>query len=257
MRDKIIESIKRRLDKNEHVHALWLEGADALNRVDEYSDIDFVADVDDSFVDRVFEEVESVLTLIGELDVCENVEVDHDKIFQKVYHLKDTSEYLQIDFNIQAHSRSADESVFVKGDCLEAASVLFDKSNVVRFKDEDYEVDIEYITKKVNEFKVRYTQHSRVVKYCERGLFLEASMYYGKYVADPILIMARFLYTPKYHYLYMLHITDHLPSELVEEIEGYYRYSSVEDIRSNLNRSTSTFNRLLNALQSKYDLKIN
>jgi len=71
MRDKIIESIKRRLDKNEHVQALWLEGADALNRVDEYSDIDFVADVDDSFIDSIFKEVESVLTLIGEMDVCE------------------------------------------------------------------------------------------------------------------------------------------------------------------------------------------
>lgn len=45
-RDEIIEYLKDFAINKEYVYAMWLEGADGVNRVDEYSDIDFWFDVE-------------------------------------------------------------------------------------------------------------------------------------------------------------------------------------------------------------------
>ncbi|XMB86750.1 hypothetical protein RJG79_02870 [Mycoplasmatota bacterium WC44] len=254
MRETIIKEIKTALQNNQYVFALWLEGADALGKVDKYSDIDFVADVLDNFEYKIFKLIEDTLSKIGKLDINEEVYVDHDKIYQKIYHLENTSEYLQIDFNIQSHSRKKEESTFVNGDIFEYAKLLFDKNNVVTFKEEDYVVDKEYIIRKVNEFRIRYTQHSRVIKYCEREQFLEAKMYYNKYVADPLLELARLIYTPKYFYLYMLHISDHMPKNVIEELESFYKVSNTRDIKENTFRSKEVFERYVSVINDKYEL---
>ena len=47
-RDQIIEYLKNFAISKDYVFAMWLEGADGLNQVDEYSDIDFWFDVEKS-----------------------------------------------------------------------------------------------------------------------------------------------------------------------------------------------------------------
>lgn len=42
-RDRIIDTIHRKMEENQYVNALWLEGSDPLHCVDEYSDIDIVS----------------------------------------------------------------------------------------------------------------------------------------------------------------------------------------------------------------------
>ena len=47
-RNYIIDYIKKYAMSKDYVYAMWLEGADGLNQVDEYSDLDFWFDVEDS-----------------------------------------------------------------------------------------------------------------------------------------------------------------------------------------------------------------
>ncbi len=219
----IIQEIEKEFIDNPKVYAYWLEGADGLDKVDEYSDIDIVLDVEDGFESDIFIATERVLLNLGELDVNYKVNHQHPKIHQKLYHIKNSNEYLIIDFCIQSHSRPQSESTFVKGDILEFPKIIFDKYNVITIVEQQEEYNIEILKERVEELISRYKQHSRVIKYVERGTFAEAFMYYMKYVADPLVELARIQYTPKYFYLHMIHISDHIPKRVVEELENSTR----------------------------------
>ena len=49
-REEIIDFLKIYSKDKEYVYAMWLEGADGINKVDEYSDIDFWFDVDKDMI---------------------------------------------------------------------------------------------------------------------------------------------------------------------------------------------------------------
>ena len=157
-RNVVIKAIENKLKDNENVYALWLEGADGLNCVDEYSDIDFVVDVEDGSEEEIFNLAEEALGALGDIDVNHRMKHGHPKMRQKVYHIKNSSEYLLIDFCIQSHSRDISEGVFVKGDMVEAPKVIFDKDNIVRFGDEQ-ELNKEELRERIYELKGRYEQH--------------------------------------------------------------------------------------------------
>ena len=76
------------------INAFWLEGADANDTVDEYSDIDFWVDFDDEFEDSAYKAVEAALASISAIDYKYVMSHDHPKIRQRIYHLENTSEYL-------------------------------------------------------------------------------------------------------------------------------------------------------------------
>lgn len=249
-RSFIIHEIENVLKDDERVYALWLEGADGLNNVDEYSDLDFVVDVEEGYEEEIFNIVEKALGNLDNLDIDHRMKHGHPKMRQKVYHLEKTSEYLLIDFCIQSHSRDKSEGVFVKGDIVEAPKVIFDKDNVVRFGEEQ-ELNKEDLRERVYELKGLYKQHSRVMKYIERNNYPEAYIYYMKYVADPLTELMRIKYTPKYFYMYMIHISNHIPKEEVMELEKYYKIKDFEDIRTCVGKSQSLFDRLVKEIEDE------
>lgn len=254
-RNTIIDVLKSRFITVEQVYAYWLEGADSLNTVDEYSDIDIWLDVEDGYEDMVFKIAEEEFNKLGKLDFNFRLNHNHPKIRQNYYHIEGTSEYLIIDFCIQCHSRDKDEVKYVEGDILEFPKVIFDKANVITILKEDGEIDLDIIMNCINEIRGKYMQHSRVIKYVERNNYPEAFIYYLKYVADPLVELLRLKYTPKYHYLYMIHISSHIPKEDINMIEDYYRIASLEDIRNNTIRARSTCMKLIDEIEVIYKLK--
>lgn len=62
-RDEIIKFMKEFSQNKPYVNAMWLEGADGVNKVDEYSDIDFWFDVkkeyQESFLYECIEELKN------------------------------------------------------------------------------------------------------------------------------------------------------------------------------------------------------
>lgn len=245
----IIQKLKEELEPLQYIYAMWLEGADATGHADEFSDIDICVDFEDDQEKQAIEAVEKALSKIAEIDYMYTMNHDHPKLRQRIYHLKGSSEYLMIDFCWQLHSRKKEESVFVRNSPIEAAKVIFDKSGVIQYKDEN-EADFKsWDNVRLEECKYRYSQHCRVIKYVHRGMYLEAYAYYNRYVLEPLIDMLRLIYTPAHAHYYLIHISQHIPQSEVKKLEFFAKITSLEDVAEKTKLAESWFMELMNALE--------
>ena len=134
-RDFIINYVKEYAMSKDYVYAMWLEGSDGLNLVDEYSDLDFWFDVEDSKRDLFIKELVEELSHLGKID-SQMIKITNE-IYQSNIHLENTSEYLTIDLAAQNDSRSRDCTCFVKESITEVPKVIFDRKNIITFKEAD------------------------------------------------------------------------------------------------------------------------
>lgn len=233
-RDFIINYIKEYSISKDYVYAMWLEGADGLNKVDEYSDLDIWFDVKDSMRDSFIEELVSKLSELGRIDSRMNKVTS--EIFQSNIHLENTSEFLTIDLTAQNDSRDRDATCFAKGSITEVPLIIFDRKNIISFKEPDL-VDKDLLKKVYEEKKNRILQYSRVTKYIKRNQYLECFMEYDKQIVKPIVTIARIIYTPEIYDYELCHVSRHLPKDVVEKIEQLYKVSSFDDIEKNITLS--------------------
>ena len=63
-RNAIVQTLRETCSHHPSIHAAWLEGAGALNRVDACSDIDFWLDVEDGFEDDAIATVKTSLQIL-------------------------------------------------------------------------------------------------------------------------------------------------------------------------------------------------
>ena len=56
-----------------YVDAFWLEGADAIGTVDEYSDIDYWLDIVDAYEEQAYEAVENALSELAEISSLDEI----------------------------------------------------------------------------------------------------------------------------------------------------------------------------------------
>ena len=250
-RNQIIEKLKEKLELLDFIYALWLEGADASGTVDEYSDIDFWVDFEDEYENEAYEAVENALAEIARLDYKHVMNHDHPKIRQRIYHLSGSSEYLMIDFCWQLHSRPKNECEYIKGNLVEAAKVIFDKMNVVKFIDYNSTGFEGWNNTRLAECKYRYSQHLRVQKYVLRRQYVEAYAYYNRYVLEPLIDLLRIIYTPANTNYYLIHISHHIPKGDLQKLEYFAQLSSLENIAIRIPQAEKWFDELLKRLETK------
>ena len=245
-RDFIINYIKEYTMSKDYVYAMWLEGADGLNQVDEYSDLDFWFDVEDSKRDAFIEELIEKISEIGKIDSRMNK--ISSEIYQSNIHLENTSEFLTLDLAAQNDSRDRYATCFTKGSITEVPLVIFDRKNIISFKELD-KINKEELTNIFEEKKNRILQYSRVTKYIKRNQYLECFMEYDKQIVKPIITIARIIYTPDIYDYELCHITRHLPKEMVEKIEKLCKVRSFEDIEKNIKLSLEMLDLFENELR--------
>lgn len=250
-RDQIIEYLKNFSMEKPYVNAMWLEGADGIGRVDEYSDVDFWFDVEKSHQESFLSEC---IAKLGELaDIDSRVDEIRPEIAQSNVHLAHTSEYLTLDICVQSHEiRGKAVTCYAKGDIAEAPFVLFDKGNLISFY--EYEIDKGEIRRVLAQNENRVRQMSRVTKYIKRGQYLEAYMKYMENVVNPLVETARLLYTPRHFDYGLCHISEHLPVEIVRELEPFYQVTGLKEIEEQLNRAESLFVKYKNRVMETYRL---
>lgn len=250
-RDEIINYLKEFSEKKNYVNAMWLEGADGVNRVDEYSDIDFWFDVDKEYQESFLYECIEELQKLGNID--SRVDMIREVIAQSNIHLENTSEYLTLDLCVQSHQvRGYDATCYTKNDIAELPLVLFDKKNIVTFKEAD-PVDVEKIKDIFVNSKNRILQESRVTKYIYRNQYLEAYMEYMKIIADPLVVIARLIYTPRHYEYELCHISNHLPMDVVKELEQLYKVTSFDDIKNKIVVAGSLLEKYEKQIKEKYN----
>lgn len=251
-RDQIIEHLRNFAFPKDYVFAMWLEGADGLNQVDEYSDIDFWFDVkkphQESFLNECIEELKK----LGKID--SRVDDIRTEIAQSNIHLENTSEYLTLDICVQSHEiRGTNGSTFYKNDIAERPLVLFDKDNIMVYKDHR-NLNIDEIKSIFTTNKNRILQESRVKKYINRKQYLEAYSKYIDNIANTLVTIARLIYTPNHVDYELCHISNHLPKETVTQLEKLYQIKTLEDITNNLNYAKELLSTYEQQFQTKYGI---
>jgi hypothetical protein len=247
-RNNIIKTLTEALEPNTAVFALWLEGADSTGALDEFSDIDIVADVKDGEEDNVYAEVDRVLSGMGKLDLNYRSEQGGPLLRYRIYHLENTPDHLLIDVNIQSHSR---DFKFTKGNRAESPYVLFDKAGVIKFKGVSEQETKRLAEERLAHIKAAFFQRSTVRKYIKRQKFLEALAYYHKKVLEPLVELVRLIHTPLISDYHLVHISDHIPKELVGQIEELYKVTSLQEIEHKLGKAEALFEKMLGELVSQ------
>jgi|GEM_PF-16998 len=246
-RREIIERVKENLNQNANVYALWLEGGDALNRADDFSDLDFWLDVKDGYEHVILDKCEKLIAEFGELDYISE-EQPYPKIFKKTLHIKDTSEFFLIDFYVQSHSRGSVSSTFYADDIAEFPLVLFDKSNVVSILPPE-QMSKAQIKPVFERCVSKYNRRPTLMKHIKHERFMEALNSFEEYVRFPIICMLRLVYTPRhYEYGYML-LSEHLPKKIIDDLNSLYKVTCVEDIERLLETADEIYCDVYNALK--------
>ncbi len=247
-REGLIEYLKEFSEKKPYVNAMWLEGADGIGRVDEYSDIDFWFDVEKSHQESFLQECVAELEKLSPID--SKVDEIRPAIAQSNIHLENTSEYLTLDICVQSHEfRGKGVTCYGENDIAELPLVLFDKKGIISFY--KYEEDPQMIKQILDECRNTLLQMSRVTKYIKRNQYLEAYMKYIENVAEPLVKTARLLYTPKHYEYGLCHISHHLPADVVSELEPLYKINGLKDIEDNLIRAERLFAKYERELEEK------
>lgn len=240
----ITETLRNELKPLPYLYAFWIEGSFAMGDADEYSDIDYWIDVEDNYVKDALEHVELALRKLGELDERDETGNDHPKLGQIVYHIKGSSPYLVLDFNWQLHSRDRKEYHYIKNDIVEGALVIFDKDDVIRFEEADNQEILKNKKICMQECDYRYSQHLRVRKYINRGTFAECYAYYNKFVIEPLVMLLRLKFTPLYPYHYLLHISRHMPLDVVNRLEKLIQVKSLENMENRMKEAKEWYQEL-------------
>ena len=251
-RERIVEYLRNFASSKDYVFAMWLEGADGLDKVDGYSDIDFWFDVKKEYQESFLHECIKELQKLGEID--SRVDEIRKEIAQSNIHLANTSEYLTLDICVQSHEiRGLDATCFTKNDLAEKPLIQFDKDNIITFKNAP-RLNIEKLQKSFNNSKNRILQSSRVIKYIKRNQYGEAYLKYIENIADPLVTIARIIYTPNHLEYGLCHINDHLPQEIVQKLEQFYKVTSFEDIKNNISKAIELLGVLEQQFIEKYGI---
>jgi hypothetical protein len=224
-RQNIIAVLREHFEREPEILAMWLEGADAVQAVDAYSDIDVCCSVAAGAMLEVTNLAHKALASLAPVDLAQPLTVAED-MTTTVFHLAGTSAYMLVDFSVYV-ARGSD---FIAGDEIEKPLVLFERGSVIRYHDPDLSLRSQERNQRLQELQNTVVQAARIEKYVQRGDFLEAYGYYQKWLLTPLIELLRMKYTPLHPDYYIVHISRHLPVDVRIRLEELFKVNSVAEI---------------------------
>lgn len=247
LREKIIAHLQEYFEAKPYIVAYWLGGSDANNESDEYSDLDLFFCVKDWQEERVLYEAQKVLAILWPLDYVENIEYKNKKASQN-FHIAWMPESLLVEVFVLSASEWMQ---FIRNHPAFKPKVLFDKENIITFRELDG-VDLERkILAQLAEQKNLMMESGRAIKYVQRNEYIEATNYYMKYVFLPLVSVLRIKHTPLLHDWLRIHISRHFPKDVVEWLNKLMQFTSGEDILRNIPLAREWFWRVVQELEDK------
>lgn len=239
-RKSLISKLKDALEPLPFVYGLWLEGADALGKVDAFSDIDVWLDVEDGFETEAFEVIKKTLSQVGELNLDYEVEHGHPLIRQRFFRLAGSPVFLFLDVCIQSHSRAEPLNPRV-----DVVSVLFDEAHVIRFEipaELNIAARASEIAKRFELFKLWFE------KSLARQQYLEALSAYYQQVLHPLLELLRLKHCPHKAGFGFKHIYQDLPSRVCKKLERLCELQDLERLERNYSEACRWISKLSDEL---------
>lgn len=246
-RQDIVASFIKALEPLAYVDALWEAGAASFGRVDQWSDIDLYAVVEDGRVEDAFKSVEQALLNLSEIDLKfrlpEPTWHGHSQCF---YRLKKTSPFLYIDFVVMKES-SKDK--FLQFQIHGRPVVYFDKTGIVKDDPVDQESFVNTIEKRLDTLKVLFDMFQvDVLKELERGNDLEAHAFYMNSTHRLLVEALRMRYSP-IHYNFRTHyIYYDLPPEVVKRLHRLTFVADSKELRKRRAEAEEWFREIVRSI---------
>lgn len=248
MNDKIISSIHNGLLDDPSVYAFWIEGSHAHDTADEYSDIDMWFDVEDGAEDCVLGSITAIVLTISPIDRERTIDNPHPHIRQVVIHIAGTPDYMNLDICIQSHSRNIS---FLNGFVDQKIRVLFDKCNVIKHIEPDWQAFRDEQVKRIEAIRSAYpVLQTNISKEIARGNFLEALNYYHEALKLLVEIL-RMKHQPTKRDFHLKHISRDLPEDVVSRLTNLYAVTSTGDINEKRETVNDMFRETINGLQNE------
>ncbi|MEF3306773.1 hypothetical protein [Paenibacillus sp. GYB003] len=241
-RETILKEIVSGLGGEEYILAIWLEGADGTNSLDEYSDIDLVCCAKEGCVDEAIARLDECMSVLGRVDIAYEQPGRPSNNRYKVYRLEDTPDCPFIDATVQSESVPVP---FIAEDKTVVPVVLLDKAAIVKYRTMDRASLRSQLHARLLQAQGLYSQRSRAVKYTKRGLFLESLIYYQKYVLNPLVDVLRIIHTPLQADCFLVHASRDFPAEVVTALEHLYGVKTVQDIAERMDSADELFHKAM------------
>jgi len=241
-REQIIQKLTETLEPQSFIYALWLEGADALNTLDAYSDIDLWLDVEAAKLQEGFTLIQKALLSLGSLELEFDVNHPDKYIEQRFFRLKNSSKFLLIDVCIQSHERT----VLLNPE-LDAVIVLFDKAEVIRFS-ESLSTDVFTRVKGIQDAYLLYSV--QLEKYLARAEYLTAVSAYQTRIFMLLVELLRLKHCPIKADYGVKHIYTDLPLVICERLETLQSFNGLSSLATQYTNTKDWINTLISDLSS-------
>jgi len=250
-RDSIVRLLTEALRPLPYVHAFWEAGAAALNRVDEWSDIDLYIVVDDAeAVSETFQIVEKALTDLSA--ICLKHEVSWSptsEIYQKFYRLSGTSEFLLVDLAVMTLSAP---DKFLAREIHGEAVFLFNKGDTVRIPPLDAEAFVRGLLERRRRLADRMELFGPFVpKEIHRGNWLEALEFYRGIVLRSLIEALRMRHGPLHFDFRMRYVYRELPPEILRRVEHLAFVKDSDDLAAKYPQAIAWFREAIDAVDER------
>jgi hypothetical protein len=249
-RETIIQTLAEALEPLAYVHAFWEGGAAALNRIDDWSDLDFYITVDDEKVDEAFLAIEKALKSLSPLkQVYEILQLPSPGLSQKFYKLERASEYHIIDLVVM---KLSSPEKLLEPEVHGNAVFYFNKSSKLKTPSLDKDKIIERLQKRLERLKARFDLFNMVTqKEINRGNYLEAIDTYHILTLASLVEALRITYNPLHHDFKMRYIHYELPSEVIKKLKRLYFVESEKELQEKYHEATKWFQEVISQIDRK------
>lgn len=248
-REAILKCLVDALEPLDYVNAMWQCGSAAFKRVDDWSDIDIIVDVEDDRLLEVFKICDAALESLAPI---EKTHVSNQALSpgacQKAYKFKGTSKYSIIE--ICAVKNSSPEKFLqreIHGDII----VCFDKKNVTVHKPLDKKAFAESLKNRLLKTDNFFNLYQFLVdKELNRHNYIEALAFYNNFCINPLLLVLRMKYKPFRFEFKTRYIYYDLPADVVKEVNDLFFVKDGEDLRLKHEKAIKWFNELVSELKA-------
>jgi predicted nucleotidyltransferase len=227
-REEILQALRRTLEPQPHVHAMWEGGSEAFGRTDEWSDIDVQVDVDDEKVAETLAQIEGVLE--GLSPIQDRLEMPEKPGYAQVfYRLRDASPFLLVDLCVMKRSYP---DKFLEPEIHGRVVIHFNKGGALVVKPLDVEAQMTRIRPRREWFEKRFAMfHTMVEKEINRENYPAAVDLYYRLVLDSLIDALRLLHAPAHFDFKVPYLNHDLPKATYARLRNLFFVADEADLR--------------------------
>ena len=220
-RSEIINGFSEHLSDNTSILALYQCGSAAFNRLDEWSDIDFIVLVEDGMIEKAFRDIDRYIDSRFVVKTCYGeFKTSWPGVWQKVYSFENESPFHMMEVAIIDQSSSV---TFTEKEIHGDIIVHFDRIGFTQPKPVNLDDFTQELRKRIDKLTALHKiYHVLPKKEINRKNTIEAYSFYYHYTLLPYIEMLRIKHCPFRYSFSTRYVYYDFPDELSKALEPYF-----------------------------------